>query len=174
MSYHFLFALTLEREGSQVFYDSKAFVDYPVIISVPEITEIIDSFITELEPVVIVEKEGESNVGAEKFVGVGSQDIEILENSNPPLRSVEGQAYICKAREIARSPLLNYLSAECKKYLTQAVSKITHGDFFSLEFNSVFAGIQEISELRNYLINFVKNPNKKKIYREGYVYIMEI
>ncbi|MBD2001964.1 MULTISPECIES: hypothetical protein [Cyanophyceae] len=183
MSYHVLFASKLEREGTQVFHDPEAFEDDAVIISVPEVTELLKDFIKELEPVAIVEKDTPSNARPTKAVKVASKSADLSddnasskEKAGKPfgsLRQVAAEAYICKVKALDKS-LLERLCSKIAAYVTTALSKISGENFLSSELNTHFAGLREVTELRNYLIRFIENRTNKKMFREGYVYIMKV
>lgn len=183
MSYHLRFALTLDWQGSQVFYDPKEFVDKePVVISVPEVEELVKRFVKNLEPVAVVERETTRNPQDSKELKAGSNRTDLSDNNLssenkagqttvlPRLRVVEAQAYVCKAKELESS--LECLCSETTAYLSKTFSTISGADFLSDELNALFAGIRQVSDLRNYLLTFVKNP--KKMYREGYIYVMVV
>lgn len=183
MSYYVHFALKLEREGTQVFHDPKAFVDDAVVISVPEVTELLKDFIKGLELVAIVEKDAPSNARPAKVVKDASNSAGLYDDNASSkeetgkavgsLRQVAAEAYICKAKDLDKS-LLDCLCSEITAYVTTAFSKISRGNFLSSELDTQFAGLSQVTELRSYLIRYIENRDNKKMYQEGYVYIMKV
>ncbi|MEH1943128.1 MAG: hypothetical protein V7L01_23305 [Nostoc sp.] len=181
MSYHLLFALNLEQQDSQIFYNPEAFVGNPVVISVPEVKKLIDCFIPNLELVAVVEKEaakktskGKKSNSDETKISESNLDSEPYKSkTNTLLREVAAEAYVRKVKDLDKTSL-EELCSGIAIYLTNNVTKISAESLLSMEINPVFSGLREIIDLRNYLLNFVKNPNKKKIYREGYIYIMNV
>lgn len=66
------------------------------------------------------------------------------------------------------------LCCEIATYISASLSSLSAENLLEMKLNPVFSGIQEAIDLRNYLLTFVKNPNKKKMYQEGFIYIMSI
>ncbi|MEH2418744.1 hypothetical protein [Nostoc sp.] len=181
MSYHLLFALNLEQQGSQIFYNPEAFVGNPVVISVPEVKELIDCFIPKLELVAVVEKEAAKKNS--KVKKPNSDETKISESNldseqdksqtNTLLREVAAEAYVRKVKDLDKTSL-EELCTGIATYLTNNVSKISAETLLLMKIDPVFSGLREIIDLRNYLLNFVKNPNNKNIYQKGYIYIMNV
>lgn len=183
MSYHLLFALKLEQQDSQVFYDPEAFVGKPVVISVPEVEEIVAHLTSQLQLVAVVEKEvakKDKNLKRVKFdsesevVSNPSLIEKDLDQSATVLRSVAAEAYICKADDLKKKGILSQMSSKIADYLTKSYSEISSKDLLEEDLTPVFSGLKEVIDLRNYLLTFVENSGNKKMYREGYTYIMII
>jgi hypothetical protein len=174
MSYHFRFALKLERQENQVFYNPEAFVDDGIDISVPEIQQLVNRFVEKLKPVAVVERKRKENAECLKEVNAENNRIEPSDHNSGrtpvSLNPVEAEAYVCKAKELDKSSLES-LCSEATAYLTTTSSKISRKDFLSNELDTFFAGIRELYDLRNYLLTYLKNPQTKKKYQEGYIYI---
>ncbi|WP_445626209.1 hypothetical protein [Nostoc sp. DSM 114167] len=181
MSYHLIFALNLEQQGSQIFYNPEAFVGNPVVISVPEVKKLIDYLIPKLKLVAVVEKEAAKITSKGKKPSTDKTKIsesnldseQDKSQTNIFLREVTAEAYVGKVKDLDKI-YLEELCTGIATYLTNNVSKISAETLLSMEINPIFSGLREIIDLRNYLLNFVKNPNDKKKYREGYIYIMNV
>jgi hypothetical protein len=182
MSYHFLFALELEQQNSQVFYNSEAFVGHPIVVSVPEVKELISQFILTLNTVAVVEKEtsqkGKETKGAKNNQPktADSSPLALEKNLNetyPTPKLVAAEAYICKVKDLDKV-VLNKLCAGIATYLSGVLSKVSAENLLDMELSPVFSGLREVVDLRNYLLTFVENPNRKKKYQEGFIYVMSV
>lgn len=185
MSYHLLFSLRLEQQSSQVFYDPEAFVGHPIVISVPDVEELVSHFISALETVAIVEKETPKKNASTKLKG--TEDLEkprIIDVNNSSvntdlnetivtLRPIAAEAYIRKVQDLDKSAF-NRLCSGIATYLSENLSKFSIDNLLEMELNPVFSGLREVIDLRNYLLTFVKNPNNRKNYREGFIYIVVV
>jgi hypothetical protein len=183
MSYYLLFALKLEQHNSQVFYDPEVFVDYPINISVPEVKELVSHFIPVLETVAVVERKlpqkDKENAESNEEQKTGAIHLALDQNENRikvPLSPVTAEAHVCGVKDLDTSErsAFNTLCSEITAYLAESVSKISAKNLLEVELSPIFSGLREAIDLRNYLLNYIENPSKSKIYQKGFIYIMDI
>ena len=179
MKYHLLFALKLRQEESGVIYNSEGFIDRPVPISIPEITNIIRDFVNDFNEVAIVEPKTLKKPALKKASSSNENDSETakknehskngIEQNTNLLRGVAGKAYICQLKELNKCSL-DRLCFEIATYLKKCLSEISPDQILSSKLASNFAGIREAIELRNYLSSFVEEPSD--MYQNGYICII--
>ncbi|PHM07626.1 hypothetical protein [Nostoc sp. 'Peltigera malacea cyanobiont' DB3992] len=177
MSYHLHLALRIEREDSQIFYNSEAFADKaPIVISVPEIVEILSHFISEFEKVAVVDKDTGKSTERKDAISETAPKFNSSQN-NPKkavsLRSVSTIAYIKQLKIIDKSSIENLCTA-LKDYLSKALSELSQSDLLNDELTFLLAGIQEVCELRNFLVRYVKTYKQSKMYNDGYILIIKV
>ena len=147
MTYKINFALHLEKDNSNIIYDSKSFEEQPISITTPIVVEIIEEFIKGFENVGIVEKKQGGN----------------------NLQSFSGEALICKVQEL-NSKHLDKVNKDIAEKLSTCLSEITEENLYSEELTVPFSEVKELIELRNYLLRYV--ITKKKSFQKGYMVMM--
>jgi hypothetical protein len=156
MTYTLNFSLNLERQGSSIIYNSEEFVEKPIFISVPDVVKILEHWIEGFEQVGVIEmsqRQTEFSKGASPLVGLSAK------------------AYICKSQDL-NDKELSQLCIEITEYLQNRCSVISSENILSEEVGLYISGLREIIELRNYLTRYINS--RKKMYQNGYVYIMSV
>lgn len=153
MKYTLNFSLRVDRNGSSVIYDSEAFAEKPIMISLPETIKIIECFIENFEKLGIIEN---------------PDKVDTTEKPNS-LRGLSGTAYICKSKELGKDILDNFC-VQLTEYLQKCCSNISMNSLLSDKISLDIAGLVEVIEIRNYLSKYT--GSNKKQYQDGYLYIM--
>lgn len=163
MSYYFQFAPHLEWDHQNIIYDVHDFLEPPFMVSVPQLTSIVKEFLRTFEIVGLVEPNHDSHSGN------GSH-----EKTRPSLQLVTDYAYLIQVNKLKKETV-NTLCMKLVKYLQDGVSELSNnnGDRKILDttWASYFAGLHEIATLRNFLSRFT--TSRKKVYRQGYIFVME-
>lgn len=148
MTYSINFALDLEKDNSNIIYDSESFTEQPIEITNSIVVEIIEEFRKGFENFGIVEKKGENN-----------------------LQPLSGEASICKVQDL-NSKYLDKVNKDIAEKLSTCLSEITEDNLHSEEITVSFSEVKELMELRNYLFRYV--IAKKKNFQKGYMVMMII
>lgn len=178
MTYTLNFALNLNKEGEYIIYDPEQFADKPIPISVPEIITILDGFIEQsCQKAGILDNPGSQKVQSdddlseEKVQGAVQAVHESLIPQSP-LRGLSGQAYYCQVKDLDPTQIKG-ITSDLSTYLQETISKLNSDNFLADETSFLLSGIKEAIDIRNYLVIYVNNP-QKKIYKNGYLFIMSI
>lgn len=178
MKYTLNFSLKLERHDSFIVYNSEAFTENPIQISVPDVVKLFEQFIETFEEVGIIDQLAIKTIPSEdKPQGTTVADQEKLFDSKSVTRStaligLSGKARICKSKDLDEAVIKQFCT-ELTKYLQICCSKISDQDkFLSEEINLYISGLREVIELRNYLTKYTRS--KKKAYQNGYLYVSVI
>jgi hypothetical protein len=177
MSYTLNFSLKLKRDGLHIIYDSESFAENPISVSVPDVVKILEIFIENFEEVGIVDKISTKTTKSNKKMDNdknsnlenASQKLTVVNTQS--LKSLSGKVYICKSKELDQT-VLDQFSTELTKYIQDNCLKLSPKNFLTKESNLFFSGLSEVLELHNYLTRYTKS--RKKIYQNGYIYIMPV
>lgn len=156
MIYTLNFLLKLERQGSSIIYNSEEFAEKPISISVPDVVKILGHWIEGFEEVGIIE--------------MSQRDTEFSKEASL-LVGLSAKAYIHKSQNL-NDAKLSHLCVEITEYLQNCCSVISSENILSEEVGLYISGLREIIELRNYLARYINS--RKKMYQNGYVYIMSV
>ncbi|MCG9892459.1 MAG: hypothetical protein MH252_15485 [Thermosynechococcaceae cyanobacterium MS004] len=176
MKYTLNFSLKLQRDDSYIIYDPETFVESPISVSVPDIVKIFEEFIKDFEEVGITEKASNNTNKSKKdnksdsnLASNDSQELSVVRTRY--LVNLSGKAYICKSKELDQS-ILDKFSLELIKYIHDGCSRISPDNFLAKESSLFFSGLREVLELHRYLAKYTKS--RKKMYQNGYLYIMPL
>jgi hypothetical protein len=177
MKYYLRFALHLEQEGTSAIYDPESFADTPIMVSVPEITTLLQHLISDFQQVAIVEPAKTAITKVSHHDQITSKVLKEVDGDSYPsakngsvatLNLVEDNAFIQPRQQLDPSAVKR-LSTELARYLTTASAELSEDNFLTEAQDTTFSGIREAIELRNYFRRFIASD--KKIYRNGYLYI---
>lgn len=177
MTYTLNFSLEINKQGSYIIYDPDKFAEKPIAISVPNVVKIFESFIKSFEEVGILEDTSSKSIQSQAENSTDHRDDQkqLSEQksitTSPTLKGLSGKAYICKSKELDKT-VLSQFCTELTQYLQICCSKFSPEKFLSEENNLYVSGLREVLELRNYLAKYTKS--NKKIYQNGYLYVMVV
>ncbi|MGL4379282.1 MAG: hypothetical protein ACRCT1_22785 [Microcoleaceae cyanobacterium] len=177
MKYLLYFSLELKKEGSDIVYDQEKFAEEPIAISVPDVVSIFESFIASFEEVGIFEKSSPTTIQNREKNATDHADVrEPLSeqksiNTSSTLKGLSGKAYICQSKELDEK-ILHEFCTRLTEYLQICCSQFSPDTFLLPENGLYISGMREVIELRNYLAKYTRSS--KKIYQQGYLYIMVI
>ena len=176
MKYTLNFSLKLERHDSFIVYNSEAFTENPIQISVPDVVKLFEQFIETFEEVGIIEQPASKTIPSEeKTQGTTVDHQEKLSDSksvtgSTALIGLSGKARICKSKDLDEA-VIDQFCTELTKYLQMCFSKISD-NFLSEEINLYISGLREVIELRNYLVKYTRSKTTK--YQNGYLYVVVV
>lgn len=154
MGYLISFAINLNlEEESRLDYNSLELEGLPISINIPDLVTSVKETIQTFKEVAIVES-----------------DKPAIENRSH-LFPVSGKAYIFPLKDLDKLNL-EQLGEKLTDYLKSLVQALSSQEFMDIESNPKFSTLQQILELRKYLID-IREKQKKKAYRNGYIYITE-
>ncbi|WP_175551192.1 hypothetical protein [Spirulina major] len=144
------FSINLQKDDQEnVIYDPESLLENPISISVPDLITSFEEFIQSF-----------------KMMGLVEQNPD---NATNYLRGLSGEVYICQAKDLDQTAL-EKLCEDLVRYLKKFNLSLSSEKLLDNDISPQFSGLQEIIALRNYLTQYVKSA--KKIYRDGYVYVM--
>jgi hypothetical protein len=174
MRYYLRFALDIQRHSeTNIVYTPESFVEEPVPLSVPAISEMITRFISSFEKVAVVKPRVEF-IKHEMVAGTVSEHGSATATIQKPVEtisSVEATVFIRQQQSLDADSFNALLSDLCN-YIHETSRLITPETILSDTCSINFSGLREAIEIRNYLSRFA--ISSKKIYRSGYLYITVI
>jgi hypothetical protein len=153
MGYLISFVMNLKLQGSRLDYNSLEFEGLPLSINIPDLETVVKETVQTFQEVAIVES-----------------DKPAIENRSH-LSPVSGKAYIFPLKDL-ETLNLDQLGEKLTHYLKSLVQDLSSQEFMDIESSPKFSTLQQILELRKYLID-IGEKQKKKPYRNGYIYITE-
>ncbi len=153
MGYLISFVMNLKLQGSRLDYNSLEFEGLPLSINIPDLETVVKETVQTFQEVAIVES-----------------DKPAIENRSH-LSPVSGKAYIFPLKDL-ETLNLDQLGEKLTHYLKSLVQDLSSQEFMDIESSPKFSTLQQILELRKYLID-IGEKQKKKLYRNGYIYITE-
>lgn len=175
MTYRLNFALNLsksQKDSSVVIYDPQSFADNPIPITTDTVSSIIKKIIInfEFKKVGLTNRKDNLNKVETKGTENSTPDNSVSQN-NTNLQLLEGKAYICKFKNFKKNEkALNEICQEIVKSFEEKVEKLSSKNLLDRE-NYNFSDMQELIELRNYLMLYVKR--NQPMYLDGYICILE-
>lgn len=168
MKYLLYFSLKLERQNSNIIYNSEGFADNPIEISVPDVTNIFKQFIGSFEDVGVIDKPPTINSLSKQKKN--TIDPSVDKPSSFP-QGIDCEVRICKLEDLDRQVLESFCN-QLSDYFKECCSRISAETFLSEKIGTHISGIQEVIDLRNYLIRYTKKNKKNEYkYKNGYLYI---
>lgn len=172
MTYLLNFAPKLSRESTEesslVIYDPQSFADQPIPITTNVGNDIIQKLIINFEKVGITDRKENLSQVASKDAKESTKDSSTYQDF-ANLKPVQGKAYICQVKELKKE-VLNQICDQIIASFKEKLENLSSENLLDPQ-NYDFSAMQELIELRNYLIRYVKS--NKKIYLDGYIYIFE-
>ena len=172
MTYRLNFALKLSREtqkdSSVVIYDPKSFDEKPIPITTNTVSSIIKKIIINCEEVGLTDKKDNLNKVEPKGTENSTKDNSVFQN-HTNLQLLEGKAYICEVKKLKKE-VLNQICDQIVESFKEKLENLSSENLLDPQ-NYDFSAMQELIELRNYLIRYVKS--NKPMYLDGYIYIFE-
>lgn len=164
-----------ESSSQLIKYDPEKFAGETIRVSVPEVVKIFEPFIESFEEVGLVEKASPKSDSSPKKKGSdrpgdGEQAEEKAIPTSSPLMPVSGKAYICQSKKLDEAAL-KQLCVGLVEYLRDCCSKFSPETFLLEETGVCVSGMQQVLELRNYLTRYTNSKNK--MYKEGYLYVID-
>lgn len=170
--YYLNFALKIQWLGeTSIAYTPESFAEASILISYPEIVEMVQYFSQTFQKVGVVEAQAEviKNEAKTSTASGNSSLTATLTKLDNKLSSVSDTAFICQQKSVNQESLLT-LCACLTGYIQESAKVLTKENILSKEQDLIFSGLREAIELRNYLGRYT--TNSKKIYQSGYFYFL--
>ncbi len=163
MIYYFQFAPHVEWEHQNILYDVHTFLEPPFRVSVPQVTSVVKEFLRHFNTVGIIEPNSEP-----------PSENGNHENTTSSLHLVTDYAYLIQVKQLNKH-VLNTFCGQLVNYIQTGVFDLSqikeHRKMLETPWMTYFAGLSEIAELSSFLSRFT--TSRKKMYRQGYIFVME-
>ncbi len=134
-----------------------------IVGSVPRVTSVVKEFLHHFDTVGIIEPNSEPPSGNGNH-----------EHTTPSLHLVTDYAYLLQVKQLNKHAL-NTFCEHLVNYIQTGVLDLSqikeHRKMLETPWMTYFAGLSEIAELSSFLSRFT--TSRKKMYRQGYIFVME-